>query len=224
MWFHIQCSYLRLLYRASEGKRSHCHRAMVSGSASSVIASVEPRGTALMVPLPVILAGPPMPSQYWQALLVVHLQTPQFTMFEGHSPFLPLLTALTGRLAPDGRLMLPTRAGPPLPSHHWQADSTVHSQTPQSTLPARPQVAKCRGPVPCSVLLNLPALRSANASLRVTRSMRKAAMIARNYDLWNAALCAVSWNRPNSYGIRSLPITRLQGLVAGLDLPQPKKR
>ena len=139
---------------------------------------------------PVMEAGPPCPSHHWQALLVVHLQTPQFTKFAGHSPGLPELTAPAGA-APYGRLTLPTAAGPPMPSHHWQADLTVHSQTPQSTLPGAPQAAKCRGPAPC-VLFNLPTLRSADTRLRVAKSMRMAAMIAEK----SGALCAVSGNDP----------------------------
>lgn len=83
----------------------------------------------------VIDAGPPLPSQYWQALLVVQRQTPQFT--RSGEPQAP-----PPELAAGAELSI--SAAPPVPLHHWQVLSGTHLQTPQSTMPARPQEAKER--------------------------------------------------------------------------------
>mmetsp|Transcript_1248 Transcript_1248/g.2298 ORF Transcript_1248/g.2298 Transcript_1248/m.2298 type:complete len:137 (+) Transcript_1248:276-686(+) len=129
-----------------------------------------------------IFAGPPRPSQYWQADLVVQGQTPQLTMFAGHHPAPEDEGALW--LAPEE---LPMDAGPPLPSHHWHAPGSAHLQTPQSTKPAMPQEARWREPVPRSVefstwcFVKVGVSGSAEDAQIAVRATRKANIMATDW-------------------------------------------
>ena len=75
--------------------------------------------------------------------------------------------------------LLPMLAGPPLPSHHWQAIRSVHLQTPQSTFPSRPQEAKWRGSLPRRVELTTAEAGSATTSPKPAKTMSRAVMISR---------------------------------------------